>query len=56
MKQICVESYHRNGYIRLMKWIYDIDGNPKYGGIENRLEIIKFLSLRNLLLNTGWII
>jgi len=42
VKQIYVESYFRSGYIRFMKYIYDIDGHPKRIAIEKRLEIINF--------------
>jgi putative transposase len=42
VKQIYVESYFRSGYIRFMKYIYDIDSHPKKAEIERRLEIIKF--------------
>ena len=42
MKQIYVENYFRSGYIRFMKYIYDIDQNPKRTDIEKRLEILTF--------------
>jgi putative transposase len=42
VKQIYIESYYRNGYSRFMKYIYDIEHNPRYNEIEKRLEIIKF--------------
>lgn len=42
MKQIYVESYFRSGYIRFMKYIYDIDSHPRRQEIERRLEVIKF--------------
>jgi putative transposase len=42
VKQIYVESYFRSGYSRFMKYIYDIDHNPKLSDIEKRLEIIEF--------------